>query len=274
MKISTVLLLFTIVTTSLKCSFCQRIVEGHVTDSLWFRFNMRLWTFRINSNDAILVENGEISTTKNEAIKALTFNNNKNIKFPPVKVHEKFPNLVAYQIFNCSVKDVRHKNFEHLSEIQAVYLGYNLITHISSDTFIDLPKLKFLSLQGNQLQSIDGHMFENLKNLKELFLNDNHINFISRSAFDDLTELRNISIAENKIEYLTEEHFQKNTKLENIFLNRNKIRSLSPTMFDNMKLLVGVNLKDNLCIDGDFYVDIEHCITRFSELKEKIKKDC
>lgn len=235
---------------------------------------MRLWTFRINSNDAILVENGEIMTTRNEAVKAVTFNNNKNIKYPPIKVHEKFPNLVAYQIFNCSVKDVRHKNFEHLSEIQAVYLGFNLITHIPSDTFNDQPKLKFLSLQGNQFQTIDGHMFENLKNLRELFLNDNHINFISRSAFDDLIELRNISMTNNVIEYLTDEHFKNNTKIEKISLNHNKIRSLSPTMFDNMKFLVGVNLKNNLCINEEFYVDFEHCVTRFSELKEKIRKDC
>lgn len=247
---------------------------GHLTDSLWFKFDMKFWTFRVNSDNVILVENVEIQAARSEAVKGLTFSNNKNVKYPPVKVHEKFPHLVAYQIYNCSLKDVRYENFENLTDLQAVYLGYNVLTAIPVDIFKDLSKLKFLSLQGNHLHSIHEDVFKNLINLRELFLNHNHIHLLPPNIFENLRELRNISLTDNKIELLTDEHFRNNGQMENIFLHSNKIKELDSKMFDHMRNLKVVHLKGNVCVNEDFFIETDSCEKRLDEIKARIFEKC
>ena len=184
------------------------------------------------------------------------------------------PHLVAYQIYNCSLKEVRYKNFEHLKDIQAVYLGYNQLSSIPVDTFKDLTRLKFLSLQGNHLQTLNGYLFQNLLKIQELLLNHNRLHSLPKNIFENLIELKNISISNNQIESLTSDHFRNNKKIEKIFLDSNKIRNLSDSMFSHMTFVKVISLKENLCVNETFLIDYEECQTRFSRIIQKIQNDC
>lgn len=91
----------------------------------------------------------EIST-RNDSIKGLYFESNKNVSYLLVKVDEKFPNLLAYG-GNAPIKEITRENFRRLLKLKVLILRSSRIEKISSDTFDDLVALEHLFLGTNHL---------------------------------------------------------------------------------------------------------------------------
>jgi len=172
-----------IISINLSANYGKDLVKGYTDETLWLRFDMNLWTFWIYPSQKISNENFEISSEKSDCVKAFNVKNSKMIEYLPVKTYEKFPNLVAYQAFNCSLKGIRYENFKNLSELQQVNLAYNQIDFIAPNTFKDLTELEYLSISYNNLIYINDDDFKNLKNLQDLYLHYNQISFVSKNAF-------------------------------------------------------------------------------------------
>jgi len=257
---------------SLNLYTCNKAIGGFVDDRFWSEFDMKLWTFNVNFS--IPSDYSELFSKKSECVKGLNFGSNRKVNFLPIKVYEKFPNIVALNAYECSLKEIRYDNFEKLVELRTLALQYNQISFIPSDSFKDLRNLKHLRLGENQIQSIDEKLFQNLNNLKELNLYNNRISVIPTNALASLTELQNITLSYNKINELNSGHFKNNKKLERVWMENNKITSLSPAMFDDMKNLILVNMRDNNCINYDFCDTFYVCSFKFSELNSKIKSNC
>lgn len=251
-----------------KMNVCDEVIFGNAAECIWYKFDMNLWTFNVKTDSNIFNSNMEIFGETSQSVKGITFSHIKNVKYLPVKVHKKFPNLVAYNAFNCSVQEIRYENFENLKELQYLSLSYNKISTIPSDAFKDLIKLKFLLIGNNLLQTINELSLQPLENLRDLDFRHNQIKYVPEYAFSYLTELRNISLNENLIESLSDAHFRSNIKLEWIWLYNNKFGVLSYTMFDHMENLKYVDLRYNLCADSHYYS------SSFSEMKMKIKNSC
>lgn len=88
----------------------------------------------------------EISTAADENMKGLTFQGNKKVSVLPVKVSEKFPNLVVFDAGGCSLKQVYRENFKNLGKLQQLFMCCNQIEKIEDDTFKDLTSLNMLGL--------------------------------------------------------------------------------------------------------------------------------
>lgn len=131
--------------------------------------------FETTSIDA---PNLTISTTNDETVAVLDFEENKKIFFLPLLISESFPKLVVITALDCSVTSISKENFQNLQELTDLYLGRNKIKNLPSNTFEDLKKLKMLKLQNNQIESIDDKVFEDLESLEELFLSKNRICFL------------------------------------------------------------------------------------------------
>lgn len=83
---------------------------------------------------------------RNETIQGLEFFHNDKIQFLPERIAEKFPNLNFYDAMYCRVKKVSKINFQGLFKLTYVYLSYNKIEKLASDTFEDSIALKLLQL--------------------------------------------------------------------------------------------------------------------------------
>ncbi|CAG9809792.1 unnamed protein product [Chironomus riparius] len=247
---------------------CGEVISGHAEERTWNRFDMNLWTFDAKSDSYIFHKNIEIYEDKSLGVKGILFNYIKNIKYLPVKVYKKFPNMVGYSAYNCSIQEIRYENFENLKELQCLDIQYNEISSIPSDTFKDLTKLKYLFLGTNLLKTIDENIFKPLKNLRTLNFFKNQIKLVPENALSSLTQLQNISFHGNAVENLNDLHFKNNNNLEWIWLSENKFGILSSTMFDHMANLKYVDLRDNLCMNKHYYS------SGFPEMKEKIKTYC
>ena len=96
-------------------------------------------TTEINSADTTI-------TARDESVEGFWLWVNKKIKFLPIDVSEKFPNLLGLSAYSCSLTTVSKANFKGLSKLRYLNLGYNQIEKIRSDVFSDLVSLEQLHM--------------------------------------------------------------------------------------------------------------------------------
>lgn len=83
------------------------------------------------------------------SIQFISFVFNKKILFLPIRVAENFPNLLIYHATFCSIKTVQKVNFKDLSRLRWLFLDGNQLETIASDTFEDLTSLFRLEMSEN-----------------------------------------------------------------------------------------------------------------------------
>lgn len=83
---------------------------------------------------------------RDESVTGLLFWQNSRIKYLPIQMSEKIPNLVAIDAQSCSVTEISYENFAGLNKLQNLILSRNKIERVYADTFKDLINLKWLAL--------------------------------------------------------------------------------------------------------------------------------
>lgn len=86
------------------------------------------------------------SSTTESAVEAMSFKHNKKIEFLPENVAAVFPNLLAWDAKNCSIKTISKENFKELDKLLVLVLMGNQIATIFRGTFDGLVSLKALEL--------------------------------------------------------------------------------------------------------------------------------
>ncbi|KAL7048091.1 hypothetical protein ACKWTF_003208 [Chironomus riparius] len=223
-----------------------------------------LLSFNIFAFVQIDQDNFEIGSTRNESIQGLNSKSNDDIEFLPVKVYEKFPNLIAYQFKSSAVRSVEYKHFEKLKELESISLIDNQILQITNDAFKDSPKLKYLNLNENLL--VDICFIDSITSLWMVDFTANQIEHLQSDAFEHLTELRNVSLQINKLTSFDANYFANNKKLEFIWIDNNQFKSINPLNFEDKKNLIYVDLRGNKCIN-DYY-------RNFTEMRIQIDEKC
>lgn len=94
----------------------------------------------------IVRTNVSITSKKDDTVEALQLWKNKKIYYLPENTTEKFPNVVVYNAFSCSIYNISKNNFVGMKKLKGLYLGRNMIGNIQNDTFDDLEKLEVLSI--------------------------------------------------------------------------------------------------------------------------------
>jgi hypothetical protein len=87
-----------------------------------------------------------IANPKDTKVSGLLLEHNQNVKFLPVKVAEKFPNILGISAFDCKIKQISKANFENLHKLTEIHLHGNMIETIYSNTFEDLVSLEVIFL--------------------------------------------------------------------------------------------------------------------------------
>lgn len=87
-----------------------------------------------------------IAGLKDDTVRLLDLSRNRNIKFLPICVGYKFPNMVFYEAERCTIKEISKFNFQNLFHLRKLNLIGNMLATIQSDTFYDLVSLRTLLL--------------------------------------------------------------------------------------------------------------------------------
>lgn len=197
-------------------------------------------------NQAIEVEGTVIRATQDAAtIEGVSIEKNKDVKFMPERLGQTFPELTLLQVQFCGLKSIEAKHFENLRKLLYLSLFGNDIQTIGSGTFGSLPSLQTLILSNNEnLKSIDGNIFSGVPNLKFVWIDK-------------------LSLSE-----VPENIFRKTPKITRICLKNNKIRYVSPRTFEGLGNLRTVILVNNVCANKFYTYDL------FSDLRRDLAANC
>lgn len=94
----------------------------------------------------VIDEHVTFNGLENSEVDAIMFPDNKKIKFLPVDVYRKFPNLEYFVAKNASIVEISAVNFWRLSKLKLLNLQENQIEFIPNFCFEDLSKLLGINL--------------------------------------------------------------------------------------------------------------------------------
>lgn len=169
------------------------------------------------------------------------------------------------------VKTLTGNNPRSDSDVEAVVYGPgNELAFISSYLFVEFPNMKFLRVQGANLQTLETHYFRNARNLITLDIETNSIPHLDSKLFIEAPNLETIILFNNDIETIHPEAFYGLEKLVSLELFYNKITFLDPHTFSHLQSLSMLRLDENECIDR-YFMDING---QFNEIEQIIEEKC
>lgn len=132
----------------------------------------------IESEDYVL--GSEFDTT----VKQFSIIGNRDVKFLPKQIVERFPSLQELEVERCGITIVRNHYFKNWRKLQTLSLTNNKIRSIENDSFKDLVSVGKLWLLGNIIETLDEKLFVTMVSLRELSLSYNKIKFLSPKVFE------------------------------------------------------------------------------------------
>ncbi|KAG5669783.1 hypothetical protein PVAND_000076 [Polypedilum vanderplanki] len=210
-------------------------------------------------NDKTLIDSEDFEMTeidRNDLVKGLYFTEcsadtfyscefENNMKFLPIRISDKFPNLLTIHAQAKSISKIRKNNLEHLSKLGKLDLTYNIIEIIEVGSFDDLVELISLRLSNNKIKNLDENIFKNLVKLEELLLNQNEISVMKPKLFENLRTLKVLDISGNTLVTIHEDLFKNLVNLIRLAMTGCKLESLPEKIFENLQKLKYLHLSEN-----------------------------
>lgn len=125
-----------------------------VHDVVWNLDGASRKTCLMITTTSIHSEEAFVSSPVDATVKVIHFNSNKQIVFLPSRVDLKFPSLELYAAGRCEIEKISKRNFKNLKHLTHLWLGFNQIEYVPSDTFEDL-----IAIQDIQLSKWNLHQF-------------------------------------------------------------------------------------------------------------------
>lgn len=110
----------------------------------------------------------------------------------------------------------------------------------NTNTNIEWPLLKYLSLNSNYLRQLDRDIFASMGNLRTLSVHLNAIEIVDEEALSSLTLLETIDLSHNKIIHLSSATFKRTTRLTSIDISNNHLHYLPEGLFSDLPNLLEI----------------------------------
>lgn len=165
----------------------------------------------------------------------------------------KLPNEITYNILTFEpvsstfyrIKTIT--NFPTVSEIRMEKYGTNIVPVLQN-----LPQLKKISLQNNQLKEIKNNALSDTA-LEHIILSSNKITKIQDGSFGD--NVVDVTLTCNNLTQMSPTWFRNPRVLRTLSINGNKLREIPKNMFNDFEQLENLNLRNNEILtigDGAF----------------------
>ncbi|KAH9528214.1 hypothetical protein DERF_002175 [Dermatophagoides farinae] len=162
----------------------------------------------------------------------------------PTGSFQNMSQLLLVDISLCSLMEIQTNAFDNLIRLEKIAMTKNNISTLPR-MFRNVPSLRELFLEDNNITKFERGVFESLENLNYLTLDNNKIQTLSSYYFDGLVELNSLDLRYNQIEHLPSRVFEKLSKLEILDLSHNKIVDIDEEAFVGLKQLKELQIKNN-----------------------------
>ncbi|XP_049846728.1 relaxin receptor 1 [Schistocerca gregaria] len=140
------------------------------------------------------------------------------------------------------------EKFPELPRLKLLMLQENNIELIGEDLLAALRGLTQLNLRRNAIRSIDVNAFRNQKHLEHLDISENQLMTLQNRVFLPLGTLSRLSLGNNPVTFIPGDLFQNLTNLQSLDLRAINIENIDTTMFTLLKKLDFVYFKTfNYC---------------------------
>lgn len=128
------------------CFSAEEIACETIENNDWFDTPVGTVKTCLMRETTVINEADVTIATNDESIGGLSLYSNRKIKFLPVQVGEKLPNLLGYSAYSCSIKTISKENFAGLNKLKVLYLNGNQIEKVNRNTFEGLVSLEDVRL--------------------------------------------------------------------------------------------------------------------------------
>lgn len=130
--------------------------------------------------------------------------------------------------------------------VQFLSLSRNILETISENVFSNLTHLENLNLARNRLRDIPEGAFRDLRMLSSLNLGHNLLSTLPARIFQGLSSMDELLLSHNMLEDIPEMLFADLTSLKRLFLNGNRLKAISERAFGHTAALRGLFLDNNV----------------------------
>ena len=148
-------------------------------------------------------------------------------------------------IIDCSSRDLEEIPDRLPMDATEVYLDGNVISNLSSLTFLGRKNMRRLFLNGSQIEVIQNETFSGLERLTVLHLESNAIAELGGHEFVGLDQLRELHLQNNRLCHVAEETFAPLTQLEVLRLEGNRLATFPAWQLRSNAYLVEIGLGGN-----------------------------
>ncbi|XP_042145984.1 phospholipase A2 inhibitor beta-like [Ixodes scapularis] len=174
------------------------------------------------------------------------FRSDYHLHFVPTEaLRSAAPVLESLKFAQANLGSLKTHSFYNLPKLKTLSLDSNDIMDLEKESIADLPHLTKLEMGDNKLVKLPAHALSRLSALAHLFLEQNQIESIEDTAFADLGALKELDLSDNMIVDLTEGTFKGLDRLERLDMFRNKLQRLDARVFSGTPALVELDLKYN-----------------------------
>lgn len=153
--------------------------------------------------------------------------------------------LESLSLAHCFLPKVPYLAFHEIPNLKVLHLEYNDINELRARSFLGCPKLKDLSLYRNNIKKIERNAFEGLNELEKLRLSYNGLKDIRRKMFVGMGNMTSLDISDNKIKRLRSGAFRDMGLLKWLELGGNDVAYLNRNNFRGLRKLKYLKLDRN-----------------------------
>lgn len=161
---------------------------------------------------------------------------------------EELPAVKTLELFASQLKYLKSPIFQNLKNLEILELSFNNLCYrnLASNTFSMHKNLKRLTLDHNEISSLDENLFQGLASLRHLDISYNCIKALPDGIFKGLVSLKHLDISGNELTIKKDaEVFEGLTNLEYLDLNGNRICSIPEGLFKDLVNLEDLDLAHN-----------------------------
>lgn len=144
--------------------------------------------------------------------------------------------------------------FDKLLDMKVLKLDKNALNNIPN--FEQYNQIQEVSLNRNNIGSINTRHFPANSSIRILNLNNNHIRLIEEGALNNLTNLQILKLNRNEIKSLPNNLFMNQSNLRTLEINHNKLHVINGLLFQGLSSLTTLKMRfnniDNI-MDGAFF---------------------
>ncbi|XP_076059176.1 uncharacterized protein LOC143035892 [Oratosquilla oratoria] len=232
-------------------------------------FGMKIKDLNLMGNGLESISKDAFAGLENSLEELNLMNNRLNVlNLSALKNLDKLHTL--HVTWNQIEKIIIEEGIPALPSLRHLDLGSNHFTTLSTNNFSIFPSLTFLSLNLNEIETVEdvvnlelegidlshnfieklpASAFHSALSIASIDISNNRLRSVDNGVFANLHNLTELSINHNRLQSVSEEAFESAQALKSLKLNDNSIKILENGCFRSMKGLQDLDLENNFLVE-------------------------